>query len=123
MVSGGSDRLAKVWSPSEGIIREFAAHKGNVNSVSVVPGSSGSRFLTGGFDGIAVLWDAVSGDVIGKLEGHPLGVEVLCLDSETFVTCSGDKNSGIVRIWKNGVCVKHLPRAHESLCFVLLCFV
>lgn len=85
-------------------------HTGPVNSLSETP--SGSRLVSGSWDGSAIVWDFETQSVVYKLEGHSHAVSVLAIDDERFVTGSQDKN---LNIWNGKKKEKTIPNAHEDI--------
>jgi len=79
VVSGGWDKLVKVWNLSNCRLRNnLEGHNGYLNTVTVSP--DGSLCASGGKDGIAMLWDLTegkrlywldAGDIINSLVFSP----------------------------------------------------
>merc|ERR1711881_457880 len=58
IVSGGWDKLVKVWNLSNCKLRtNLQGHNGYINAVTVSP--DGSLCASGGKDGVAMLWDII----------------------------------------------------------------
>jgi guanine nucleotide-binding protein subunit beta-2-like 1 protein len=67
IVSGGWDKLVKVWSLENCKLRfNLVGHTLAVNTVTVSP--DGSLCASGGKDGTAILWDLTEGKQLYKLE-------------------------------------------------------
>jgi WD40 repeat protein len=68
VVTGSRDRTARLWDAGTGkVVRTFQPGEGEVDTVAIAP--DGKTVLVGSEKGIW-LWDATSGRLIGRLEGH-----------------------------------------------------
>jgi WD40 repeat protein len=68
IVTGGRDRTARLWDAGAGeVLRTFQPGESEVDTVAISP--DGKTVLVGCERGIRV-WDADSGRLIGRLEGH-----------------------------------------------------
>ncbi|KNC51696.1 uncharacterized protein AMSG_07760 [Thecamonas trahens ATCC 50062] len=72
---------------------------------------SAGRLITGSYDGLVIVWDAETGDVVRLCDGHDDWVWTLAAGEEVFV--SGD-HSGIVNVWdlETGAWCATLPQGH-----------
>jgi len=95
VVSGGWDKLVKVWNLSNcKLIRDFTDHNGYVNSVTVSP--DGSLCASGGRDQVAILWDLNDGKQLSRLEAGSV-INALCFSPVRYWLCAATENS--VKIW------------------------
>merc|ERR1712171_30282 len=97
IVSGGWDKLVKVWQLSNCKLRtNLIGHSGYINAVTVSP--DGSLCASGGKDGVAMLWDlnegkrlyslpCEQGDIIHALCFSPTGTG--CALPPTTASASG----------------------------------
>jgi WD40 repeat protein len=98
VVSGGLDRIAKVWELSTG--RELLRLEGHTDNIlSVAFSTDGRRIVTGSEDKTARVWDAASGRQLLKLNGHTHNVELVAFsrDDQRIVTGGFDRT---VRLWE-----------------------
>jgi WD40 repeat protein len=97
IVSGGRDRLARVWNGSTGrLIDELAGHQGQVLDVAIAP--SGTDVATVSTEGAGRIWDATTGLLRAPLFGHTNFVRTVEFspDGQSVVTASDD---GTARTW------------------------
>jgi len=97
IVTGSSDRTAKVWEIATG--REMLTLKGhNAQIFAVAFSSDGQRIITGSEDKTAMVWDAVSGRERLTLKGHTTSVESVAFfpDGRRILTAGPDNTA---RVW------------------------
>jgi len=95
VVSGGWDKLVKVWSLTNcKLIRDFAGHSGYLNAVSVSP--DGSLCASGGSDQNAILWDLNDGKQLYSLEAGSV-INALCFSPIRYWLCAATEKS--IKIW------------------------
>jgi len=95
VVSGGWDRLVKVWNLTNcKLIRDFQGHTGYINAVTVSP--DGSLCASGGQDQIAILWDLNDGKQLYTLEAGSI-IHALCFSPIRYWLCAATENS--IKIW------------------------
>jgi WD40 repeat protein/DNA-binding SARP family transcriptional activator len=93
-------------------LETLAGHRREVLAVGVSP--NGRRFVTGGADGTARLWNATTGDPLHVLRAHRGGVFAtrFSADGTRLATLGADR---AVRVWdvRTGHLVQTLPGVHE----------
>ena len=95
IVSGGWDKLVKVWNLTNCKLRtNLVGHTGYINTVTVSP--DGSLCASGGKDGVAMLWDSRGGQapVLARRRGHHL---TPCASPQPVLAVRGD--ASCVKIW------------------------
>lgn len=94
-VSGGWDKLVKVWDLTNCNLKcNLVGHEGVVSSVSISP--DGSLCASGGKDGIARLWDMKEGNSLHLLEaGSP--INALCFSPCNYWLCVATDR--VIKIW------------------------
>jgi WD40 repeat protein len=93
----GTREGAKLWDASSGKpICTFAEKLSGVTSVSI--SADGSRYVTGGFDGRAILWDSATRMEVHTLTGHIRSVSSVAFspDGRHVLTGSGDNTA---KLW------------------------
>lgn len=95
IVSGGWDKMVKVWSLNNCKLRtNLVGHTGYVNTVTVSP--DGSLCASGGKDGTAMLWDLSEGKHLYSLDAGNI-INALCFSPNRYWLCAATDTS--VRIW------------------------
>jgi guanine nucleotide-binding protein subunit beta-2-like 1 protein len=95
VVSGGWDRIVKVWSLSTYKLKtNLVGHTGYVNTVTVSP--DGSLCASGGKDGTAMLWDLNEGKHLYSLEAGSM-INALCFSPNRYWLCAATQAS--LKIW------------------------
>jgi len=95
IVSGGWDKLVKVWNLANCKLKtNLVGHTGYVNTVTVSP--DGSLCASGGKDGSALLWDLNDGKNLYSLDAGDI-IHTLCFSPTRYWLCAGT-DSGI-KIW------------------------
>lgn len=107
--SGGSDDSIHIFSLDSQRIAILKGHTGHVNSIAQCPNGD---IVSGSYDGSAIVWRNY--EKLHKLTGHTFGVEVFGQEDQ-IVTASGDRSSGIIKIWRNGNLFKTIERAHSHI--------
>jgi WD40 repeat protein len=79
--------------------RMLRAHQKWVYALAFSP--DGARIATGGFDGLAVLWDRRTGEMVRKLEGHASFVRALAFSPDGGRLLTGGEDNS-TRIWDVG---------------------
>uniref|UniRef100_A0A0G4IAR2 Uncharacterized protein n=1 Tax=Chromera velia CCMP2878 TaxID=1169474 RepID=A0A0G4IAR2_9ALVE len=96
-VSGGNDRLIKIWDLASGTLRLTLT--GHINSVRGLALSTRSPYLFScGEDNTVKCWDLEQNKVIRSYHGHLSGVYSLALHPALDVLFSGGRDS-VVRVW------------------------
>jgi guanine nucleotide-binding protein subunit beta-2-like 1 protein len=95
IVSGGWDKLVKVWSLTNMKLKtNLTGHTGYVNAVTISP--DGSLCASGGKDGTAMLWDLNEGKHLYSLDAGVM-VNSLVFSPNRYWLCAGTENS--IKIW------------------------
>jgi len=95
IVSGGWDKLVKVWNLTNCKLRvNLPGHTGYINTVAVSP--DGSLCASGGKDGTARLWDLNEGKHLYSLEAGDL-IHALCFSPTRYWLCAATADS--IKIW------------------------
>jgi len=95
IVSGGWDKVVKVWQLSNLKLQtNLAGHTGYVNTVTVSP--DGSLCASGGKDGTAMLWDLSKGDHLYSLEATDV-IHSLIFSPNRYWLCAATESS--IKIW------------------------
>ncbi|MEV0993922.1 TIR domain-containing protein [Nonomuraea sp. NPDC050202] len=76
-------------------VRTLQGHRGRVYAVQF----AGDLLATGAADGDVLLWDALSGELLRRLECHPGGVWPLRLSPSGDLVAAGG-GDGVVRVWE-----------------------
>jgi len=94
--TGSWDKSIKIWDLQSGTERRSIAANSPVNAVVFLNG--GKFLLSGGHHPVMELWNAETGDLAGKLEGHLMGVTALSVspDGKQVLSASIDKS---IRLW------------------------
>jgi WD40 repeat protein len=92
VLTGSSDKTAKLWDTEGNLIQTFKGHLSPVLSVAFSP--DGESILTGSSDLTARLWD-LKGNTIQKFTGHKNSVNsaVFSPDGKNILTGSGDSTA------------------------------
>jgi guanine nucleotide-binding protein subunit beta-2-like 1 protein len=95
VVSGGWDKLVKVWSLRDcKLIQDLEGHQGYLNSVTVSP--DGSLCASGGRDQIAYLWDLVQHKSLYSLDAGGI-IHALTFSPNRYWLCAATSNG--IKIW------------------------
>jgi guanine nucleotide-binding protein subunit beta-2-like 1 protein len=95
IVSGGWDKVVKVWSLSNLKLQtNLQGHSGYINSVAVSP--DGSLCASGGKDGVAMLWDLTKGEHLYQLEA-PDVIHSLVFSPNRYWLCAATESC--IKIW------------------------
>ena len=87
LVTGGADRLVKVWDVSSGKeLHSFAGHAGSV--AAVLFGPDGKQVYSGSTDGTVKIWDLAAGKEAATLAGHAAAVSAISPATAANVTGS-----------------------------------
>ncbi|XP_042942611.1 guanine nucleotide-binding protein subunit beta-like protein [Carya illinoinensis] len=98
IVSASWDQTVKVWNLSNCKLRNtLAGHGGYVNTVVVSP--DGSLCMSGGKDGVILLWDLAEGKRLYSLDTGSI-IHGLCFNPNRCWLCAATKQS--IKIWESG---------------------
>lgn len=95
IVSGGWDRLVKVWDLTKMKLRtNHIGHTGYINTITISP--DGSLCASGGKDGITMLWDLNEGKHLYSLEAGDV-INALCFSPNRYWLCAATAKA--IKIW------------------------
>ncbi|KAG1522649.1 hypothetical protein G6F45_011144 [Rhizopus arrhizus] len=95
IVSGGWDKIVKVWDLTKLKLRtNFIGHNGNVNTVTISP--DGSLCASAGKDGVVMLWDLAEAKHLYSLEANA-PVNALTFSPNRYWLCAATANG--IKIW------------------------
>jgi len=95
IVSGGWDKVVKVWNLTNCKLRNnLIGHNGYINTVTVSP--DGSLCASGGKDGTAMLWDLNEGKHLYSLEAGDT-INALIFSPNRYWLCAATETS--IKIW------------------------
>eukprot|EP00270_Netrium_digitus_P008890 TRINITY_DN268_c0_g1_i1.p1 TRINITY_DN268_c0_g1~~TRINITY_DN268_c0_g1_i1.p1 ORF type:complete len:360 (+),score=57.93 TRINITY_DN268_c0_g1_i1:116-1081(+) len=95
IVSGGWDRVVKVWNLTNCKLRtNLLGHSGYINTVTVSP--DGSLCASGGKDGVAMLWDLAEGKRLYSLDAGDI-IHALCFSPNRYWLCAATQTC--IKIW------------------------
>jgi WD40 repeat protein len=95
-LTGGADRLVKVWSLSGVLLQTLEKHVAPITALAI--SHDGRLAISGDLNGNIVLWDTKSWKAIHEFEAHPFSILSLGFgaDDRTFFTGSSDSS---MKIW------------------------
>jgi len=95
VVSGGWDKLVKVWDLSNcKLLHDLQGHNGYVNAVTISP--DGSLCASGGRDQTAILWDLNDHKQLYSLDAGSV-INALCFSPIRYWLCAATENA--IKIW------------------------
>ncbi|UVK50943.1 TIR domain-containing protein [Mesorhizobium sp. AR02] len=111
--SAESERVLRdaLWN----LVERHVLAVGDKTAVNLVLFSpTGDKILTGSSDGVARLWDSVTGRLIANMIGHPTVITSAVFSADGTVIATGDSSGGM-RLWsgENGALVRVL-RPHDD---------
>jgi|ERR1711934_343034 len=112
VVSGGWDKLVKVWNLRDCKLRtDLVGHTGYINSVTVSP--DGSLCASGGKDGVAMLWDLTEGKNLYSLEAGDV-INALAFSPDRYWLCAA--TNSCIKIWdlESKSLVTELSKSHPE---------
>jgi phospholipase A-2-activating protein len=107
--SGGKDALINMMDCNGNLLKDFIGHTKIVNSISQAEQDS---FISGSWDGTAIVWDIETSQNIIQLEGHSHAVTTLALPNKKFITASQDK---AIKFWDKEKLIRTIELAHEDI--------
>ncbi len=119
LVSGGADRLVKVWSLADPAAkpRVLEGHSGHVLDVAVTP--DGKTILSAGAEGVLKSWDFATGDKSKDVAAHAGQVTRLAVapKAKLVLSAGGDK---LAKAWRPGesAAARAFAGAADFLCGV-----
>jgi WD40 repeat protein len=97
IVTGGMDRLVRVWDGDTGAVRfTLGGHTTRIGAVALR--RDGRRAFSGSLDCTVKVWDAQTGKELRTLRGHAKGVQSLAVSGDGKWLVSGD-NGGVIIVW------------------------
>ncbi|WP_043638857.1 TIR domain-containing protein [Nonomuraea candida] len=91
-------------------VRTLQGHRGRVYAVTF----GGDLLVTGAADGMVVVWNAVTGEPLHRLTGHPDGVWPVRLSPSADLVAAGG-GDGVVRVWETATGrLVHELAGHEA---------
>lgn len=97
LVSGGNDRVARVWRPGHGAQKEYTGHMHWVQAAAWSP--DGQTIASGSADGQVHLWDAATCQRKLVYRGHTSDVLALAFAPDGTRVASADA-SGSIQVWE-----------------------
>ena len=96
IVSGGDDKLVKVWDADGKVLAELKGHDRGVRGVSVKPGGRWAASASG--DGTVKLWDVAAKKEVATFGKHAVPVNAVTFLPSGVRTLSLDRDLGTL-IW------------------------
>ncbi|OJT02492.1 WD repeat domain-containing protein 83 [Trametes pubescens] len=117
VLSGGQDRIVRLWNPELGTeIKRYAAHGYEVLSITVA--HDNSRFASSGGDRQVFVWDVMTGQTVRRIPGHMGKIFAVEFNEDASVLASGSYDS-TVRLWdmkaQNRSPIQILEEARDSV--------
>jgi len=96
-MSGGVDKLCKLWNPHTGrLIKVYKAHAYAISDLCI--SSDNAAFASGGLDKAVFLWDVTQDAPTRRLRGHTEAVNCVTFCAGNGVLASGSYD-GTLRLW------------------------
>ncbi|MEZ4939972.1 MAG: caspase family protein [Saprospiraceae bacterium] len=96
LLSGSSDKTAKLWDRNGQLLRTLSGHTGAVNAVAFAP--DGKSILTAGSDNMLKHWDPETGKLLHTMQGLNATALAFTPDGKFFAAGSLDNRA---KIWDN----------------------
>ncbi|GAA5939469.1 WD40 repeat domain-containing protein [Sporobolomyces koalae] len=117
LLTGGSDRLIKLWNPKNGSeIKSYSGHGYEVLSIACTPDNT--RFASSGGDRNVFLWDVMSGEIVRRFAGHLGKINAVCWNDSASILASGSFDTTI-RLWdaksSNRIPIQVLEDSKDSI--------
>ncbi len=113
LVSGGYDRLIRIWNVDSGEeLLTLAGHENRIRSLSICNG--GAKIVSGSGDQTVRVWDVDTGAELLKLEGHKGEVRSVASSADGRVLASASAD-GTIKLWNTttGKLIRTI-RGHEA---------
>ncbi len=107
--TGGKDGIVNMMDCQGNLLKDFVGHNKIVNSISQ---AEPDCFISGSWDGTAIVWDIESSRNMFQLAGHSHAVTTLALPNKKFITASQDR---AIRFWDGDKNVTTVELAHEDI--------
>ena len=97
LVSGSTDKTARVWDLADAKFPEIARFAGHTNAVTAVAfNTDGQQVLSGSADNSAKLWSVADAKELMNFAGHTGAIVAVAMPNNQPLTASADKT---VRVW------------------------
>jgi len=107
--TGGKDAIINMMDCQGTLLKDFVGHTKTVNSISQ---AEPDCFISGSWDGTAIVWDIESSRQMFQLEGHSHAVTTLALPNKKFITASQDK---AIKFWDADKLIRTVELGHEDI--------
>lgn len=107
--TGGKDAIINMMDCQGNLLKDFVGHTKIVNSISQ---AEPDCFISGSWDGTAIVWDIESSRKMFLLEGHSHAVTTLALPNKKYITASQDK---AIKFWDADKLLRTVELAHEDI--------
>lgn len=108
-LSGGKDAIVNLMDCEGNLIKDYIGHTKIVNSLSQ---AEPDYFISGSWDGSAIVWDIETSQSLYQLSGHSHAVATLALPNKKFITASQDK---AIKFWDNEKLIRSVELAHDDI--------
>lgn len=107
--TAGKDLVINMMDCEGNLLKDFVGHQKIINSLSQAESDS---FISGSWDGTALVWDIEKSVPIYQLGDHSYAVSTLALPNKKYITGSQDKK---LKIWDKDKLVNTIELAHDDI--------